>query len=290
MLRAIWGGAIILSAIFAVAPARASQSPGGLWLSLSAEWRHSSWLSEWGGFVTLNVPFDRVAAQSSPRGLPRLAEEPPKKESASTPVPVAPARKRESPLLLLNPRLARATVRHALAFAGYSGTRARLRSLSARARSSGALPELRLRSLRSTGETLRLTPSTDDPYRYTQAGASELLFEARLTWHLDRLLFSDQEVSLERLRSERDAAEQKLVEHVLERLAAWQRERVRAADEDSEPEVRENAELEALGAAVELDVLTDGWFSEAIGDGDEPAPPDPGKRQKLELDTPAHAR
>ena len=61
---------------------------------------------------------------------------------------------------------------------------------------------------------------------------AELLFEARLTWHLDRLVFSDQEVSLERLQGERDAAERKLVDHVLERLALWQRSRVRAADEE----------------------------------------------------------
>ena len=192
--------------------------------------------------------------------------------------------------MLLTPQLARGTVRRALASAGYIEARARLTSLSGRSRSSAALPELRLRALRTTGQTLRLTPTTDDPYRYSTAGASELAFEARLTWHLDRLVFSNEEVGIERLRSEWNASEHKLVEHVLLQLALWQRSRVRAADVDSEPEVRETAELEAIGAAVELDVLTDGWFSQAIGESAGQGESDAGEPPKVEVDTPRHAR
>ncbi|MEO7038290.1 MAG: hypothetical protein ABI548_30250 [Polyangiaceae bacterium] len=300
MTRGVAWGAAISSVILAAAPAHASPNPSSLWIAISAEYRTSPLLREWGGFLAVSIPFDRLAAprmppvpavSAVPIGAPRLAEDPPKKQTEATP-PAAPSprHKSEPGLLRLTPRLARGAVRHALANAGYFDWRARLRSLSGRARSSASLPELRLRALHSTGETLRLTPTTDDPYRYTQAGTSQLAFEARLTWHLDRLVFSDQEVSIERLQTERDAAERRLIDHVLSRLALWQRSRVRAADVDSEPEVRETAELEAVGAAVELDVLTNGWFSQAIGESEGEGSAPAGEPAKVEVDTPRHAR
>jgi hypothetical protein len=290
MLRGILGVAAFSLGVLAESPAHASPNPAGFWVSLTVQCRSGTWFNDRAGFVIVNIPLDRMASPRVVGVEPRLAEEPPKKESDATPA-APPAAKKKDPLRpLLNPRLARGTVHHALAVAGYYSARTRLANLAGRARTSAVLPEMRLRTLRSTGETLRLTPTSDDPYQYTQAGASELLFEARLTWHLDRLVFSDQEVSLERLQNERDAAERKLVDHVLERLAAWQRNRVRAADEDSDPEVRETAELETLGAAVELDVLTDGWFSQAIGESEEPASAAPSEQPKPEVDTPRHAR
>jgi hypothetical protein len=267
-------------------------------------------LREWGGFLAVGIPLDRLA---EPRALgvsavpvagPGLTQNPPKKEAAPSSASDSPATnktgknapgdaapvKSDPLLVLLTPQLARGTVRRALVSAGYMDARARLTSLSGRSRSSAALPELRLRATRTTGQTLRLTPTTDDPYRYSTAGAAELAFEARFTWHLDRLVFSNEEVGIERLRSEWNASEHKLIEHVLLQLALWQRSRVRAADVDSEPEVRETAELEAIGAAVELDVLTDGWFSQAIGESAGQDERDPGEPAKVEVDTPRHAR
>ena len=297
MVKGVAWGAAVSSLVLAAAPAHASPSPSpsSLWVSISAEYRSSPWLREWGGFLALNIPFDRFAAPGAqlavPVAAPGLSEDPPKKQTETTPAQTTPAPKKSEPaLLLLTPRLARGTVRHALASAGYFDWRARLGSLSGRARSSASLPELRLRALHSSGATLRLTPTTDDPYRYTQAGASELAFEARLTWHLDRLVFSDEEVNIERLQNARDAAERRLIDHVLSRLALWQRSRVRAADVDSEPEVRETAELEAIGAAVELDVLTNGWFSEAIGESEGQGAGPAGEPAKVEVDTARHAR
>jgi hypothetical protein len=299
-------GAAISSLVLAAAPAQASPKPGSFWISLSAEYRTGTLLREWGGFLAVGIPLDRFAeprafaVSAVPVAGAGLAESPPKKEAApSSPTepapakngaPAAPRAKNEAPLLLLTPRLARGTVRRALASAGYFDARTRLGSLSGRSRSSAALPELRLRAMRTTGQTLRLTPTTDDPYRYSTAGASELAFEARLTWHLDRLVFSNEEVAIERLRSEWNQSEHKLIEHVLLQLALWQRSRVRAADVDSEPEVRETAELEAIGAAVELDVLTDGWFSQAIGESAGQGEGDPGEPVKVEVDTARHAR
>ncbi|HKO53202.1 MAG TPA: hypothetical protein VJV79_36080 [Polyangiaceae bacterium] len=191
---------------------------------------------------------------------------------------------------MLSSRLARGAVRHALLSAGHPNARSRLFGLAARARSSAVLPELGVRTLRSSGQLLRLTPTVDDPNRYTQAGTSELTIEARLTWHLDRLLFADEEVALERLQIERDAAERRLVDYVLERLSLWQRGRVRAVDPNTEPEQRETAELDAIAAAVELDVLTDGWFSQAIGESEGRHESASGEPVKVEVKTPRHAR
>ena len=152
------------------------------------------------------------------------------------------------------------------------------------------MPELRLRTLHSSGQTLRLTPTPEDPYRYTQAGTSELAVEARLTWHLDRLVFAEQEVSIERLRMERDLAERRLIEQVLSRLTVWQRSGVRAADVDLDPETRQTAELEGLAAAVELDVLTEGWFSQAIAPSDDKSEAVAGEPAQVEVNPAPHAR
>jgi hypothetical protein len=127
------------------------------------------------------------------------------------------------------------------------------------------LPELRLRGARTTDESLRLTPTTSDPYRYTQAGGSTLTFEARLTWKLDRLVFADEEIDVERLRGQRAAAARGLVREVLRLLVAWQRATIRAADVDAPPDERLDAVLDAVEAEAALDVLTDGWFSARLG-------------------------
>jgi len=264
--------------ILASPSAHASPSPGGLSVSLSAEYRSGWFAQEWSAFVALNVPFDRFAAPRAMRADPRWAEGPPKKESEPGPAPPpnapaagpAPSASNQPALggAAFTARLAHGTVRHALATAGFLEARSRLFGLASRARSSAVLPELGVRTLRSSGQLLRLAPTVDDPNRYTQAGTSELTIEARLTWHLDRLVFADEEVSLERLQVERDAAERRLIDYVLERLELWQRGRVRSADPNTEPEQRDAAALSAATCAVELDVLTDGWFSQAIGESE----------------------
>ena len=302
MGRFFFGVAAMLGFVLASRAAYASPNPASFWLSLSAEYRVSTWQRQWSAFVALNVPLERVATPRVMHDAPGLTEEPPKKSngvtpaSPPTPVPVpVPVPDLSSPSsssteARLTPQLARGAIRHALREAGYLSTRSRLSSLAARARSSAALPEVGLRTLHSSGQTLRLTPTSDDPYRYTQAGTSELAFEARLTWHLDRLVFADEEVPVERLEHERDAAERHLIDYVLQRLLAWQRGRFRAADPNLEPDQRQTGELEALGAAVELDVLTGGWFSWAIGESEGSGAGDAGESAKVEVNTPRHAR
>jgi hypothetical protein len=212
--------------------------------------------------VSLAVPLDRF-------GGPRLAQHAGSETSSDEGVPGKPVAEAQAPpaprqrtvRLLLSPELARAALRVALHAAGFPAGRARLQSLKNRARSSAILPTLRLRAARTTDESLRLTPTLDDPYRYTQAGGTSLLFEARLDWKLDRLIFADEELGVERLQNDRANAQARLVDRVLKLLVEWQRARVRAGDVSLEPEQRARASLEALEAEIYLDLLTNGWFT-----------------------------
>jgi hypothetical protein len=223
------------------------------------------------GLVSLTVPLDRVAA-------PRIAEAKPKKAKsvepeapqapapAPVPAPAAPTSV-ELPRPILGARLVNATLAAAYRAAGRSRAHARYASLSSRARASAALPELRLRAARSTDESLRLTPTSSDPYRYTQAGGVTVSFEGQATWRLDRLVFADEEISIEHLANSRSRADSALTEQVLKTLFQWQRARLTAAREDVDPEARLEAELRAVEAALRLDVLTGGWFSARVDKG-----------------------
>jgi hypothetical protein len=123
------------------------------------------------------------------------------------------------------------------------------------------LPELRLRGERRFDESLRLAPTTDDPYRYTQAGGTSTALEARLTWRLDRLVFADEELRVERLRMQRADGEARRVERVLATLYDWQAALVVRDDPARPADERALAAVRAVHAAAVLDVYTDGWFS-----------------------------
>ncbi len=217
--------------------------------------------------MSLTVPLERMAAPAvlpvaggKRRARRKQVEE---AETGAEPAPSPPTVREPEPLpvLVLKPELARRVVRAALRAAGSARARRRLSSLSSRARSSAALPELRLRGERRFDESLRLAPTIDDPYRYTQAGGTSTALEARLTWRLDRLVFADEELRVERLRMQRADGDARRVERVLKALYDWQEallvrdDRTRPADE------RALAAVRAVHAAAVLDVYTDGWFS-----------------------------
>lgn len=246
-------------------PLRLGKSDGSFMVSLrGGTGTRTSGSAETVAMIELTVPLDRFVA-------PRVIA-----EGGSAPVrqPSPPAAR--DPGVVRAPvdaRLARRAVHVALVVAGYGATGRRLDSLSARARSSATLPEVRLRAARSTDETLRLAPTTTDPYRYTQAGGASLWFEARLSWRLDRLVFAKEELAVERLRRERDQARMALVQKVLAALFTWQRAELRRADPELPPEERALAAVDALEAELTLDVLTDGWFGAEIAkmhNGDAP--------------------
>jgi hypothetical protein len=156
---------------------------------------------------------------------------------------------------------ARAAVQAALQRAKLVDPDTRIDALASRARSSALLPELRLRASRSVDEGQTLSPTEYDPARITASGGVSLWLEARATWRLDRLVFADEEVALERARSQRAEAQARLIERVLDRLFAWQRALAGEADDKASPEERAQAALKRIEAEVELDILTAGWFT-----------------------------
>jgi hypothetical protein len=139
--------------------------------------------------------------------------------------------------------------------------RSELEGLKSRSRWSATLPELRFRVLRSNDESLRLTPTIEDPERYTHDGGTDFLIEASATWKLNRLVFADEEIAVERLAIERDKNAERLSREIVARVFEWHRALSELAAPDVTPKRRALAELERLEAEVELDVLTGGFFA-----------------------------
>jgi len=156
----------------------------------------------------------------------------------------------------------------ALGVVSAASERRRLDALSSRARASALLPELRLRALHNSDQALRWIPTTDDPYRITQANGTGLVLEGSATFRLDRLLFAREELQIERLRQRASLERLKLEARVLEALLGLFRAReLSCVDDGNDPE-RPSRVLKVLELFVELDGLTAGWFSaEAPGLG-----------------------
>ncbi len=164
----------------------------------------------------------------------------------------------------LTPDLARGAARAACKAAKLDEAEARLDALASRAKTSALLPELRLRATRAIDETESLTPTEYDPTRRTASGSTTTWLEARATFRLDRLVFADDEIAVERQRMARAAERSRLVERVLDLLDAWQRARASAAAPEAAPDALARAALAIAASEASLDVLTDGWFSRAI--------------------------
>jgi hypothetical protein len=246
--------------------------PRGVSVAVSTQVEQSSRGAAVLGMLTLNVPLDRFSARyaKSP-AHPEVAEPqqaggeggaaPSSSETASA---EAAPESVEVPAFVLTEELAHATLTRALLVAGHRSARHRLDGIASRARASAGLPELRLRAARVTDESLRLSPTLDDPSRYTHVGGTNLLFEARATWQLDRLLFANEELAVERLRGEQARARAALAERVLKALFAWQRGELKARAPGADAVQRAEFLLAALEAELILNVLTGGWFSEAV--------------------------
>jgi hypothetical protein len=226
-------------------------------VSLHARATHSSARSERAAWLTLALPLDRAAA-------PRLAEAPSVPSPSPSPAPSSPlltsAPVSFQQLRALAEFTGRATAQ-ALAVVHTAAERQRLDSFSARARSSALLPEMRFRVLRNSDKALRWIPSTDDPYRITQADGTGLVLEGSMTFRLDRLVFAHEELAVERLRHEAAEARLKLERRVVEALLGLFRAREQSCWEDGASPERPRELLHALELFAELDALTAGWFS-----------------------------
>ncbi|MFO0675486.1 MAG: hypothetical protein U0169_03065 [Polyangiaceae bacterium] len=220
-------------------PTAWSPSRGGFAFTITTFVERTSTRSNVGGLVGLTIPLGTIAAWLVERSPP----------SASTPPRLA------------GPVVARRAVLAAFRAVGLGADDRTLASIVARARMASLLPEVRLRATRSANDEITFDEMTSTS-RYSGDGGRSLWLEARLTWRLDRLLFVDEELGTERIRSDRADGRVKLAIRVIEALVRWERA---AWDADStEPESHERGEavLALEEATLLLDALTGGWFAE----------------------------
>jgi hypothetical protein len=219
----------------------------------------------YGGFLVLQIPLERFARgrQSVPLGEARdrdgFATGAPPLVIPGLSEPVTERPERAGGPVVLTTEVARSCVRAAWRALGIADD-APIDSMASRARSSAALPELRLRAMRTIDESGRITLSDADPYRYTEAGTATNWLEARLTFRLDRLIFADEEVSLERVRIERSELRARTAAKVLQSLFEWQRAYALVDEPAASTAEHFAAVLRELEASAILDVMTDGWF------------------------------
>ena len=232
------------------------ESQARAWLSLGSFYRRNlTGRTELGLMLMLGVPLERIAAPG-PARLPSPTAVADTPAPAPTPPPEAP----RPAAIRVNAKVARACVQAAWRSQGWSDERD-LDRMASRSRWSSVLPEVRLRVARGWDESFRLTPTDADPYRSQQVTGASRWLEGRLIWRLDRALFSDHEIPIERLRLQRAEARSKLAGRVLAALFDWQKAAIAASDPLLTVQEHLQAVLQEAEAEAVLDVLTAGWFS-----------------------------
>ncbi|MBX3225216.1 MAG: hypothetical protein KF795_32165, partial [Labilithrix sp.] len=184
---------------------------------------------EIGGFLVVGLPLDRFARANTRMTTPPLDALGPRPEivqaSARETTPLERVATSEPPFeIALTPRLARSCVTAAWRAAGLGADDGRLDAIVSRARWSSALPEARLRAVRTDDARLSLdTTTATDTSRLRDSTGANVGFEARLTWRFDRLIYADDEPAFERIRLEHRDARARIGAKVLEALFHWQR-------------------------------------------------------------------
>jgi hypothetical protein len=243
-------------------------SRAGTWVSLGGYLSvFEDGTQDVGVLVIAGVAFDRIAkgrreggdVTAIGDGSAKLQPIPSPAPSPAPPPP-PPDPPREPERVVVTPAVARHAVTAAWRTAGLGVDDSRIDSMIARARSSAALPEARFRAMRVfllDGAQPSIVPIDTSSYATT---SPTLVLEGRLTWRLDRLLFADDEPSLERLRLERGDARSKVAGRVLDALFQWQRAWI--AVHTVKPGSREStdATMRLIEAESGLDVMTGGWF------------------------------
>lgn len=269
MRRFIWGFSVSfwLVIVPAVARAQARAAPveephsSHVEVALHGRSTKASARAEQVAWLTVTLPLDKVAAprlaqQPVVPTAPPVVEAPAASSTEAAPPPVSFQQLRA----LAN--FSRSATAVALGVVATAAERRRLDSLSTRARGSALLPELRLRIVRNTDQALRWIPTTDDPYRITQADGTGLILEGSATFRLDRLLFAREELMVERLRLVAGEQRQKLEARVQAALIGLFRARQLSCTDDGDDVARQQQSLKTLELFAELDTLTAGWFSE----------------------------
>ena len=139
-----------------------------------------------------------------------------------------------------------------------------LSDLASRARASAIAPEVRLRAYRAIDAGARLYRTEETADKATVSDGTQNVFEARLSWRLDRLVFADEEVAIERIRLERTELKQRIAGRVVELAIRWQRARRAANDPELLPAERDEAAIVAVECLLGLDALTGGVASSIL--------------------------
>jgi hypothetical protein len=255
---------------------------GRSWISLAAFYRgYATGLHDVGGLAVVGLALDRIeAGRTEPlRGRASLAQPPQPVPPSPSPSPPPPAPSSTRPLpapapspsslvpsppppprIVVTPAVAKACVSAAWRASGLGADDARIDEFIARARTSGLLPETRLRAMRVLDDNTHVTTVIDSSSYYDGLGAN-LVLEARLTWRLDRLLYAGEEPTLERVRLEREDARARLSTKALEALFGWQRGVIDLEEAVAGSREELEARLRVTEASALLDVLTGGWFT-----------------------------
>jgi hypothetical protein len=246
----------------------------GSWLSLGGFFRKPEvGQADVGILLILSVAFDKVAqgsvhdlggsiadgtaktrpAPPAPDPPPLTLLPPPAPSAPAPPPPVDPSR------VVITPSVARRAVAAAWRTSGLGVDDARIDSMVARARASAALPEARFRAMRVVLDGSHAGVIPEDTSTYDTAGA-DMWLEGRLTWRLDRLLYADDEPTLERVRLERQDARTRVAGKVLDALFQWQRAWLSVHVATPGSREATDATLRLIEAEAGLDVMTGGWF------------------------------
>jgi hypothetical protein len=165
-------------------------------------------------------------------------------------------------LFPLTPAAARALVAAAWRASGLDTRDVVLDRLEDSSRSAAWLPELRLRVARTDDDhTTILFKDPTDPYN---TSGVRMMYEARLSWRLDRLVYSGDEAQIEHLRVVRIEARERVEKKTLDTFFALERSLTDLSHATPQSREAEDAGFRAFEAAATLDVLTAGWFSEAL--------------------------
>jgi len=204
-------------------------------------------------------PLSPATASGGARGLARDAAG---NEPSAPPAPTRhDASLAEGRAALATARLARALVAEARRVHGSAAELRRLDGMASRSRAAASLPEVRLGAGTASDESLRMSPTLNDPARFTRDGGRDVWLEARLTWRLDSAIFARDEIAIMRLRAQRQEESSRLAHEVLEALVEWRKASLVQHSALALPEERDAASVRQFGAVARLDVLTDGWFS-----------------------------
>lgn len=137
----------------------------------------------------------------------------------------------------------------------------RIDGMLARAHTSALLPEVHLKAARRIDDEVYAPTPADVTYSYAYPDRVDTTFEARLTWKLERLVYSNQEPALERLRLERGDTRARIAARVLGILSEWQRAWVDLHTVPPDAPASLDAVMRLSDAEASLDVMTAGYFS-----------------------------